>query len=214
MLWNSCSIWYVENLFIQVENYIQELQITFFTCFFFHHHHHLFWKRLFLPRYAKVRRLPIWSPFTHPWILPIQDVNQAFSCPYPHILSKFSLSYISSLPPSSFYREIPSHPLLQFYDFCSFDKNVTVLSVVEIERWISRVEFHSSESSRSLWVALYDIRFNTQKWWKLPFIFVLLIKSKPNQIWRHNHNFQPNWTEFGFWFFSVIGWLLTLSVYW
>ena len=33
------------------------------------HHHHLFWKHLFLPRYARVRRSTIWSPSTHPWIL-------------------------------------------------------------------------------------------------------------------------------------------------
>ena len=78
----------------------------------FHHHHHLFWKRPFLPRYATVRHLPIWSPSTHPWIPPIQDVNQALSCHYPHILSKssFSSPYISPLAHPPFYRLIPSHP--------------------------------------------------------------------------------------------------------
>ena len=75
-----------------------------------HHHHHLFWKSPFLPRYAKVRRLPIWSPSTHPWIPPIQDVNQALPCHHPHVLSKssFSSPYISPLPPP-FYRPIPNH---------------------------------------------------------------------------------------------------------
>ena len=69
------------------------------------HHHHLFWKRPFLPRYARVRRLPIWSPPTHPWIPPIQDVNQTLSCHYPHTLSKssYSSSYISPLPPPPFF---------------------------------------------------------------------------------------------------------------
>ena len=50
------------------------------VCRHHHHHHHLFWKRPFLPRKARVRRLPIWSPSTYPWILPIQAANQALSC--------------------------------------------------------------------------------------------------------------------------------------
>ena len=53
-------------------------------------------KMSILPRYARVRRLPIWGPSTHPWIPPIQDVNQALQCPYPHTLSKsfYSSPYI------------------------------------------------------------------------------------------------------------------------
>ena len=47
--------------------------------------------------YARVRRLPIWIPATHPWTLPIQDANQALSCHHPHTISKssFSSPYIS-----------------------------------------------------------------------------------------------------------------------
>ena len=77
-----------------------------------HHHHHLFWKRSFLQCDARLRRLPIWGLSIHPWILPIQDVNQAFSCHHPHTLSKsfYSSPYNSPLPPPPFYRPIPNHP--------------------------------------------------------------------------------------------------------
>ena len=76
-----------------------------------HHHQHLFWKRPFLPCYARIRCLPIWSSSTHPWILRIQDVNQALPRLHPHILSKasFSSPYISPPPPPPFYRPIPNH---------------------------------------------------------------------------------------------------------
>ena len=49
---------------------------------------------------ARVRRLLIWSPSTHPWIPPIQDVNQALSCHHPHTLSKSSFSSPHISPPS------------------------------------------------------------------------------------------------------------------
>ena len=76
-----------------IKNFIQEIMVHP------HHHYHLFWKRPFLPRYARFRRMPIRSPSTHPRILPIQDVNQALTCHYPHILSKSSFfsPYISPL---------------------------------------------------------------------------------------------------------------------
>ena len=75
-----------------------------------HHHHHIFWKCQFLPRYTRVEHLPIWGLSTYPWILPIQDVNQALSYHHPHILSKSSYSspYISPLPPPPFDRPIPN----------------------------------------------------------------------------------------------------------
>ena len=78
-----------------------------------HHHHHLFWKRLFLPRSARVRRLPIWRPSTYPWTPPIQNVNQAFSYHPQHILSKSSYfsPYISPRPTPPFYRPTPNHPI-------------------------------------------------------------------------------------------------------
>ena len=77
-----------------------------------HHHHHLFWKHSFLPRYARVSCLPIWSPFTYPWLSLIQDVNQALSWSHTQSLSKSSYSSrnISPLPPPPFYRVIPSYP--------------------------------------------------------------------------------------------------------
>ena len=48
-----------------------------------------------------VRRLPIWSPSTYPWILPSRTANQAISGHHSHILSKFSCPYpyISPLAP-------------------------------------------------------------------------------------------------------------------
>ena len=56
------------------------------------HHHHLFWKRPILSHYARVRRLSIWSPSTHPWMPPIQDGNQTPPCHHSHTLSKSSYS--------------------------------------------------------------------------------------------------------------------------
>ena len=88
------------------------LQISEFFSSFFLLDHNLFWKRLFLPRYARVRHLWIRCPSTYPWILNIQDVNQALSCHHLHTLSQSSFfsPYISSLPPPPFYRLIPTHP--------------------------------------------------------------------------------------------------------
>ena len=67
---------------------------------------------MFLSRYTRVRCLLIWSPSTHPWIRPFQDVNQALSCHHPHTLSKSSYSspYISPLPSLPFYKLIPNPP--------------------------------------------------------------------------------------------------------
>ena len=68
-------------------------------------HHRLFLKRPFLPCKARVRCLPIWNPNTYPWILPIQDANQALPCHHPLILSKSSHSsfYIAPLPSTGWY---------------------------------------------------------------------------------------------------------------
>ena len=58
-----------------------------------YHHHHLFWKRHFF--HAKPR-LPIWSPSTHPWILPTQTANQVLSCHHPHSVFKSSYFPLTS----------------------------------------------------------------------------------------------------------------------
>ena len=79
---------------------VQDKLTTSIMFYVEHYHNHLFWKRPFLPRYTRVRRLPILSPSTNPWILPIQDANQALPCPHPHTSSKssFSSHYVSHPP--------------------------------------------------------------------------------------------------------------------
>ena len=76
------------------------------------HHHHLFLKRLFLPRSARVRRLPRYeaSPVsTYPRTLPIQGANLTHPYNLLHILSKSACpcSYYSPLPPPHFFRLTP-----------------------------------------------------------------------------------------------------------
>ena len=46
-------------------------------------HHYSFWKCLFLPRKARVRRLLIWSPSTYPLIPPIPGAKKALPCHHP-----------------------------------------------------------------------------------------------------------------------------------
>ena len=94
-----------------VYEWARGMVINFRWWLWMHHHHHLFWKCPFLPRYSRVRRLPIWSPSTHPWTPLIQGVNQAPPCHHPQTLSKssYSLPYIPPLPlPPFFIKQIYS----------------------------------------------------------------------------------------------------------
>ena len=61
-----------------------------------HHHHYLFW---ILPRYAAVRRIPIWSSSTHPWTPPIEQAHLTLWVIYSrmHNFLKFILLFFGNL---------------------------------------------------------------------------------------------------------------------
>ena len=106
----------------------------------------------------------MWSPSTHPWIPPIQNVNQALSYHPPHIHSKSSYSspYISPLPPPHFYRPTPNHPH-------SYAPDVFVWSIsthcLEI-----KYEYFSSNSFKSMVSGLLIMSTSLKIGWPLPVI--------------------------------------------
>ena len=79
-----------------------------------HHHHHLFLKRPFLPRSARVRRLPRYEASPHiPEHRPFRVQTKLVHgpCLPLHILSmsSYPCPHISPPPPPHFYRPTPNH---------------------------------------------------------------------------------------------------------